>query len=198
MLAFSVAIIVLVTLPNASARSKLDLGRITSGRLVISDEGGGNLRLRLCDKVVHRKCVGDRVEGPAWASGQFGHIKGFYVVEGNALTTGTFTGCVAGVCNWTLSGGSYNFEFRQNRNGEGTDFLSGALEMISLTEVPTGKHFSVTMTLNLRVTGGTLAPYFDDHGNVVLFYRFTTDKFLGGISEFYQQFETLPPSAPEP
>jgi len=59
--------------------------------------------------------------------------------------------------------------------------------MIELTEVPAGKLFRVTITLDLVVTGGTLSQYF--HGNVILFYRFKTDKSLaGGISEFDQQF----------
>ena len=188
MVALFAAITVLFVVPSASAQGKINLGRITSGRILISKEGGGSFRLRLCAKVVHGKCVGDLVEGPARASGEFGHVKGFYTLQGNASTMGTFTGCFGTTCNWTLSTPSpYAFEFTQLRHRGGMNYLDGELGMIELKEVPHGKHFLVTITLDLDVTGGTLAQYFGG-GNVIMFYRFKTDKFLGGISEFYQQF----------
>jgi hypothetical protein len=198
MVALLAAITVLLAVPSASAQGKIDLGRITSGRILISKEGGGSLSLRLCAKVVHRKCVGDLVEGPARASGEFGHVSGFFTVQGNAITTGTFTGCVGTTCNWTLSTPSpYAFEFTRLRHHGGINYLDGELGMIELKEAPEGKHFLVTIALDLEVTGGTLAQYFGG-GNVIMFYRFKTDKFLGGISELYQQFGASPLPAPGP
>jgi hypothetical protein len=180
------ASMVLHAVPRASAQGTIDLGRITSGRILISREAGGNFRLRLCAKVVHRKCVGDLVEGPARVSGEFGHVNGFYLWKGTGITTGTFTGCVGTTCSWTLSGSPYAFKFTEFKHGGGIDYLLGALTMIELQEVPDGKLFRVTIALNLTVTGGTLGQYFR---NVILFYRFKTDKSLaGGISEFDQQF----------
>ena len=82
------ASMVLFIVPKALAQGTIDLGRITSGRILISREAGGNFRLRLCATVVHRKCVGDLVEGPARASGEFGHVNGFYLLEGTGIYDG--------------------------------------------------------------------------------------------------------------
>jgi hypothetical protein len=175
------AILVFVIVPSSSAQV-IDFGTSTSGGLFFSAEGGGNFRLRLCAEVVHGKCVGDLLEGPAWASGKFGQDNGVYNWQGNATYTGTFTGCVGGTCNWILSGPSVNFEFSPNKSGK-TDWLSGTLTMMGLTEVPEGKVFLDTITVQLSTTGGLLAPYFS-HGVVVLQFLIRTKGILEGHNRF--------------
>ena len=165
MLTLLAATIVAFTVTSALAQSDIDLGQETTGTLAFVAQGGGNFTLGLCDNLNGaRKCVsGDTVAGTAAGDGQFYGDTGFYILKGNALTTGTLNWfCGAGMCTWTLSTANpgYTFEFRQNRNGTGTDFLDGTLKMLSLTETPSGKVFNETITLQLTVTGGILAQDF--------------------------------------
>jgi hypothetical protein len=165
------ATIVAFTVPSSVAQNDIDLGGELSGTLAFVAQGGGNFTLGLCDSLNGaKKCVGgDTVIGGATGTGTFLGDNGFYTLTGNALTTGTFTGCVGTTCSWTLSTASpLSFKFTQGKFGGGTDFLNGTLQMIGLTEVPNGKLFSETITLELTVTGGTLASLFtDNHGNVI-------------------------------
>jgi len=187
MVALLAAITVLFVVPGASAQSEqsvIDFGRSTSGGLLFSTEGGGNFTLRVCTQVVHGKCVGDQLGGPASASGEFGHVRGFYILTGNATTTGTFTGCVGTTCSWTLAGPSLGFDFTSKPNGMGTNYLLSNLTLLSLTEKPEGKLFVVTITSLLTLTGGILAQYFPGEG--LLNVQFKTDKSLAGrYSKFY-------------
>jgi hypothetical protein len=171
MLTLLAAAIVAFTVPNASAQSDIDLGGELSGTLAFVAQGGGNFTLGLCDSLNgNRKCVGgDTVIGQATGDGKFNGDNGFYTLTGNAITTGTFTGCVGTTCSWTLSTASpLNFKMTGGKFGGGPDYLNGTIKMIGLTEVPNGKLFSETITVDLTVTGGTLAALFaDDHGNIV-------------------------------
>jgi len=172
MLTLLAATLAAFTVTSALAQSDIDLNQATAGGLAFVAQGGGNFSLGLCDNFNGaRKCVGgDTVVGGAAGDGVFAGNNGFYILKGTALTTGTFTGCAAGVCNWTLSTAApgYSFEFDSKKNGTGTDFLNGTLTMLSMTEVPAGKVFNETITLELVVSGGTLAQLFaDNHGQVV-------------------------------
>ena len=170
MLTLLAATIAVFTVTGALAQSDIDLGQASTGALAFVAQGGGNFSLGLCDNFNGaRKCAGgDTVIGKAGGDGIFAGDNGFYILKGNALQTGTFTGCSSGVCNWTLSGGGYSFEFRQFKNGTGIDYLDGTLTMLSMTEVPSGKVFSETITLELSDISGILAPLFaDNHGQVV-------------------------------
>lgn len=166
------ATIVVLTATGVLAQNQINLGQEQTGTLAFVAEGGGNFSLGLCDNLNGaRKCVsGDTVIGKASGQGDFNGDNGFYILTGTALTTGTFTGCPGGVCNWTLSTANpgYNFEFNSQKNGLGTNFLTGTLTMLGMTEVAAGKVFNETITLELSNISGTLAPLFlDDHGNVV-------------------------------
>jgi hypothetical protein len=172
MLTLLAATIVAFTVPSAVAQSDIDLGGEKVGTLAFVATGAGNFTLGLCDKLnFNRKCVsGDTVIGAASGDGSLGS-SGFYNMTGGGLTTGTSTGCAAGVCNWTLSTATpYNFKFTQFQNGTGTQYLTGTIVMKGLTEVKDAhdKLFSETITLDLTVTGGSLASVFaSTHGNVV-------------------------------
>jgi len=170
MLTLLAATIVAFTVTSALAQSDIDLGQASTGALAFVAQGGGNFSLGLCDNFNGaRKCAGgDTVIGKAAGDGVFAPSSGFYILQGSALQTGTFTGCSAGVCNWTLSGGGYSFEFNSKKNGSGTNFLSGTLSMVSMTEVAAGKVFNETITLELSgITGSLAALFADDHGQVV-------------------------------
>lgn len=171
MLALLAATLVAFTVPGALAQSDIDLGGELSGTLAFVAQGGGNFTVGLCDSLNgNRKCVGgDTVIGKATGDGQFNGDNGFYTLTGNALTTGTFTGCVGTTCSWTLSTASpLNFKMTAGKFGGGIDYLNGTLKLIGLTETPNGKLFSETMTVDLTVTGGSLAGLFsDNHGQVI-------------------------------
>jgi len=172
MLTLLAATIVAFTVPSALAQSDIDLGQETTGTLAFVGTGGGNFTLGLCDNLNgSKKCVsGDTVIGNAVGDGSFAGDNGFYILRGNALTTGNFTGCVGTTCSWTLSTAApgLSFEFRQFKNGGGIDFLDGTLRMIAMSEVPSGKVFLETFTLDLTVSGGILKQLFtDNHGNLV-------------------------------
>jgi hypothetical protein len=171
MLTLFAAMIVAFTVPSALAQSDIDLGGEKVGTLAFVAGGGGAFTFGLCDTLnFQRKCIGgDTLKGVATGDGGFAGANGFYTLTGPGLTTGTLTGCLGTTCSWTLSTASpYNFTFTQFKNGTGTDYLNGTIKMLALTEVPNGKLFSETITLDLTVTGGTLAQLFtDNHGNVV-------------------------------
>jgi hypothetical protein len=182
MIALLAATIVAFTMPSALAQNNIDLGEEVSGTLAFVAEGGGNFTVGLCDTMNGNKmCVGgDTLIGNAKGTGTFLGDNGFYTLTGSGLTTGTFTGCVGTTCSWTLSTPSpLNFKFTQGKFGGGTDYLNGTLQMVGLTEVPDGKLFSETITLNLTVTGGTLASLFTDgHGNIIFDVQTVTTKSL--------------------
>jgi len=174
MLTLLAATLAAFTVTSALAQSDIDLNQATAGGLAFVAQGGGNFSLGLCDNFNGaRKCVGgDTVVGGAAGDGVFAGYNGFYILKGTALTTGSLNAgsCGAGLCTWTLSTAApgYSFEFDSKKNGTGTDFLSGTLTMLSMTEVPAGKVFNETITLELVVSGGTLAQLFaDNHGQVV-------------------------------
>jgi PEP-CTERM motif len=171
MLALLATTIVAFTVPVALAQSDIDLGGQQSGTLAFVAQGAGSFTVGLCDNLNgNKKCVGgDTVIGTATGDGQFNNDNGFYTLTGNALTTGTLVSgsCGTGTCAWTLSGGPLAFKMTSLKFG-GTDYLSGTLTLLGLTEVPNGKLFSETLTVDLHVTGGTLAQFFtDNHGNIV-------------------------------
>jgi PEP-CTERM motif len=171
MLTLLAATIVALTVPSALAQSDIDLGGEQMGTLAFVAGGGGAFTFGLCDNLnFQRKCIGgDTVKGTATGDGGFAGDNGFYTLTGNALTTGTFGGCQGTTCSWSLSTANpYNFTFTQFKNGTGIDYLNGTIKMLGLTEVPNGKLFAETITLDLTVTGGTLASLFsDNHGNVI-------------------------------
>jgi len=182
MIALLATTIVAFTVPSSVAQNDIDLGGELSGTLAFVAQGGGNFTVGLCDTMNGNKmCVGgDTVIGNATGTGTFLGDNGFYTLTGSGLTTGTFTGCVGTTCSWTLSTPSpLSFKFTQGKFGGGIDYLNGSLQMIALTEVPDGKLFSETMTLELTVTGGTLATLFaDGHGSIVFNVQTETTKSL--------------------
>jgi len=175
MLTLLAATIAAFTVTSALAQNQVNLGAEQTGTLAFVAQGGGNFTLGLCDNLNGaKKCVsGDTVIGKVGPNtGDFAPYGGFYILQGSSLTTGTSTGCVGTTCSWTLSGGGYNFDWNTQKNGLGTNYLSGTLTMLSMTEVPAGKVFDETITLELTVApgnaGGILASMFaDDHGKVV-------------------------------
>jgi PEP-CTERM motif len=206
MLTLLAATVVAFTVPSAVAQSDIDMGGELSGTLAFVAQGGGNFTLGLCDSLNgQKKCVGgDTLIGKATGDGAFNGDNGFYTLTGNALTTGTFTGCAGTTCNWTLNTASpLNFKMTQGKFGGGIDYLNGTLKMIGLTEVPNGKLFSETITVDLTVTGGTLASLFaDQHGNVIFSVQSETTKSLAvspagrGIQGILQSGDMS--QAPEP
>jgi hypothetical protein len=156
MLVLLAATTVAFTGPSALAQDQINLGGELVGTLAFVAEGGGNFSFGLCDNLNgKKKCVsGDTVIGKATGTGAFAGDNGFYILQGNGLTTGSLNSCGGGTCNWTLSTGSpLSFEFRQFKNGSGTDFLDGTLKMTGLSEVASGKVFLETITIDLTVTG---------------------------------------------
>lgn len=188
MLTLLAAAIVAFTVPTAAAQSDIDLGQELTGTLAFVGTGGGNFTVGLCDNLNgSKKCVsGDTVIGKAAGDGVFAGDNGFYILQGTALTTGTFNSpCSGGTCNWTLSTAApgLSFEFRQFKNGGGTDFLDGTLRMLGMSEVKSGKVFEETITLDLAVSGGILKQLFtDNHGNIIFNVQSQSTKDLSALA----------------
>ena len=87
------------------------------------------------------------------------------------------TGSCHGTMRWTLSGGPLTFKMTSGKFG-GTDYLHGTLKLLALTEVPNGKLFSETMTLELPSPVAVRSSFSDDHGDVVFNVQTETTKSL--------------------
>lgn len=177
MLALLAAIIVLFTVPRASARSVIELGASTSkSRVQFLGDGGGNFTLNMCSKVVQGMCVGRRLQGTAQI---FVVYHGYYTITGGGVTGTLISPANCDVCRWKLSGHRLYFEMNSNKNGHGIDFLDGTFQLLRMTQTRSanGVGFNQIVLVKFQVLGGALAPYFQgDHGVVKLYVQFTTDK----------------------
>jgi PEP-CTERM motif len=179
LVALLAAIVVLFTVPSASAQSNIALGTSTS-QLEFLSTGSGNFNLFSCSNVHNGKCTAGPVQGAGTGEGDVTGYNGFYAISNATAVNGTLTnGVNCNVCQWTLSG-SMNFVFTSKPNGGGVDLLNGSFALVSMTQTQNkiGSVFNQSLVVNFTVTGGTLKPYFANNPTIELDLAFTTPKSL--------------------
>jgi len=179
MVALLAAIVVLFTVPSASAQSNIVLGTSTS-QLEFLSTGSGNFNLFTCSSVHNGKCTAGPVQGKATGEGQITGNNGFYAISNATAVKGTLINgqkCV--VCQWMLTG-SMNFTFTSKINGGGVDFLNGTFTLQSMTQTQhiIGGSFNQALQVNFTPTGGTLLNFFVNNPTIELNIGFTTAKSI--------------------
>jgi hypothetical protein len=180
MVALLAAIVVLFTVPSASAQSNIVLGTSIT-QLEFLSTGSGNFDLFSCSKVHNGKCTPGPVQGKATGEGQILGNNGFYGIANGSAIHGTLTNgqnCV--VCVWTLTG-SMSFTFTSQINGGGVDLLNGTFTLQTMTQTKNiiGGSFNQSLVVNFTPTGnGKLMPYFVKNPTIELNIGFTTAKSL--------------------
>jgi len=173
------AIVVLFTVPSASAQSNIELGESTT-QLEFLSTGSGNFNLFSCSKVTNGVCTAGPVQGDAKGQGQVAGYNGFYSISNSTAVAGILlNGVNCNVCQWSLSG-SMSFNFTTGKNGTGTDLLSGTFTLMSMTQTKNiiGSAFNQALEVNFTPTGGTLYSFFVNNPTIDLDLAFTTAKSL--------------------
>jgi len=180
MVALLAAIVVLCTVPSASAQSNIVLGTSTT-QLEFLSTGSGNFNLFTCSQVSNKgKCTAGPVQGKGTGEGQVVGSNGFYAISNAGPVKGVLTNgvnCV--VCQWTLTG-SMNFTFTSKINGGGVDLLNGTFKLMSMTQTKNiiGSSFNQALEVNFTPTGGALLSFFVNNPTIELNIGFTTAKSI--------------------
>lgn len=169
MVALLAAVMVLFTVPSASAQ--IDLGPSTGLIQFLGLDGEGDFTLNLCAKAVHGKCVRGALQGLGFVEG----YPGFYTINGGGVT-GTLTSAQnCTTCVWALTGNPLMFAFGTYPGG--SDLLTATIQLISQTQTPkvNGVGFNQALADNFTVTGGELRWRW---GTLGLAVQITTSKSL--------------------
>jgi len=168
LLALSVLVAMTAAVSTATAQNQITLDG-SSNSMTFTGTGGGNWTLSLPSVGLKDTAFGS---GTLYTSTSYP----FIITQGAGVTiTGTETGPGSNVWNITQSG-ALDFSF-----GTGGSLLTGTLQLVDLTQTGATGSFNDDLTVNLAITGGSLASILGPSAILDITIDFAKTKGVAGV-----------------